>query len=224
MNKSTCEIICLQFAPWEKLRPCLWMFKGLEHFQRQCELLKQEARQTQGLFALRGFVWAANQTVSSTKRTAFRMVSREVVCPIISGRSWTSGTYKLPKDSHTHTQFYAAAKYTQVTVCDWKEQLGFQTNSNLVLNFAETERSLLPLPPVKAKVLSQISLCYITKFSLVSFICGIVEWNAWFKLEMERKNWHWDDAGNGTRVGMSAWISGRVLLWRPGRGDGRCQA
>ncbi len=119
MNKSACEIICLQFAPWERLRSCLRMFKGLQNFQRQRELLKQEARDKHRACLLsEGSVWAANQTMSSTERTAFCTVSSEVVflhylwlvmeeCCAQIGK--THARARTHTHTHTHTQLYAAA-------------------------------------------------------------------------------------------------------------------
>lgn len=184
-----------------------------------------------------GFVWAANQTLSSTKRKAFCTVSREVVRSIISGWSWRSSAHQLPNYTHTHTHKFTqthihmhthtALHYSQVNTSHilWpKEQLGSQTSSNLVLNSAAETKISVVFTKVGPRCFLK-SLSTTSESSLQSALFAVLEWNAWFKLEMERKtNWRWGDAGNGTRVGTSVWISGQVLLWRPERGDGRWQA
>lgn len=59
-----------------KVKVRLWMFKNLEHFQRQCQTGNKT--QTRPVWSL----WAENQTVSGTKGTAFYTVSREDAAPL----------------------------------------------------------------------------------------------------------------------------------------------
>lgn len=100
--------------------------------------------------------------------------------------------------------------------CDIKEQLGSQANSNLVFNSAA--KTKISVVSASSGGLGGFANLYSTtsqSFPPVSFICGVVEGNAWFKLEMGRKtNRRW-----GTLVKAREWERQSGLLDKSSGGD-----
>lgn len=237
MNQRTCETICLHFVSWEKLRFRLGLFERSGTLSKAVWVVETGSqRQTEPVCSPRGLSGQRIKHCQAPKEKRFARSAEKLSAPLsLVGHGGVvrtncqithTHTHKFTQ-THIHMHTHTALHYSQVNTSHilWpKEQLGSQTSSNLVLNStAETKISVVFTKVGPRCFLKSLSTT--SESSLQSALFAVLEWNAWFKLEMERKtNWRWGDAGNGTRVGTSVWISGQVLLWRPERGDGRWQA